>query len=233
MTVPTSTPKQFWRWLTIIVAIIALILPAWIFFQDRGITVVLLDRDARQFARFIFPLFGLYAFTLVWMQILLGSLMRYWVRVFPKILSYHKAQGTFALLFALTHPTLLLFGVGVQSYFQFNYVPSNKVPFLFFGYVALFCLLLTVISARLIRTKLLQKYWRRIHYLNYVVFFSAGIHSYFIGSDIRTSVLKHVWLGYAVTVVFATIVRVFVSRKKLPPQTASIVSTKSQYPINC
>ena len=231
MTASLATTLRIWRWIFSFLALAALILPAEVFFQARGGTSFLLNRDSSAFAALIFPLFGLYALTLVWMQILLGSLMPLWQRLWPRIFVYHRAQGVFALLFAVTHPALLWFGVGTKSYLARDFVAPENVKFLYFGYLALFSIILTAGSALLMRTRLIKKYWRKLHYLNYLVFFSAGVHSYFLGSDIQSTGLRYVWFGYVVTVGVAIALRLtkFKRVKIPPPEIKSNVTTAQHY----
>jgi DMSO/TMAO reductase YedYZ heme-binding membrane subunit len=209
-----STTTTAWRATIVGLLIGFLSIPAYVFFHQRGGLTFLSGHDGRTTALLIFPLFGLYALTLVWLQVMLGSLMPLWRKLFPNIFYYHRWQGSFALLFALTHPTLLAFGVGIDHYLKRDFIASSKVPFIFFGYTALFCILLTVISALAMKTKLGRRFWRTIHYLNYLVFVSAWIHSYNLGSDIQSTGLRYVWMWYGGSVVVAFILRLTTARRK-------------------
>ncbi len=196
-----------WRWIFPPLYVVIFLAPGWIFFSERGGLSWLNRLDAHNWTGRIFPLFGLYAITLVWFQVMLGSLLPLWRKIFPKIFLFHRAEGLFALLFALTHPSLLLVTVGLRSYIARDFVAPEQVKFLYFGYTALFIMLLTVTTALLMKRKILSRWWRKIHILNYVVFAAAWIHSYNLGSDVQSTGLKYLWFGYGLTVLIAIALR--------------------------
>ncbi|MFA6474947.1 MAG: FAD-dependent oxidoreductase [Patescibacteria group bacterium] len=195
----TSNPmtQGWWKWptrlLLFLIYGVALITPAVIFYQDRGGFGWQIN---------IFPLVGLYAFTLVWAQIVLGAGMWVWRRVFTWIEPYHRAEGVVALLFALLHPILILYSYGLSSYL-------DRIPFLYLGYFQLILLCSTVGTAILMKWKRLKHIWLYIHLANYVVFTSVWIHSWFIGSDVRFSNLKYLWMFYAITALGAVGLRLY------------------------
>lgn len=165
------------------------------FFQHLGTT--------QQATRKLFPLVGLFAFTFVWTQIILGATMPLMRRLFPSILHYHRLEGIFALLFAFIHPSLLLIGVGLPSYLQRNFVNPDLSGYIFFGYAGLLCLILTVVTALLARRPWFARHWRAIHYLNYATFAIIWVHSWMLGTDVRGTPLQWLWLGFGVTAVAA------------------------------
>lgn len=138
----------------------------------------------------LFPLGGLYAFTLVAMQVIIGSNMR---RLRPimgaKILKFHRYQGLFALSFALIHPFMAMSVLGISE--------SLSRPYVAYGALAAGLLLLTVgTAAGAWKLNQFGGSWRFIHFGNYAVFILAWLHSWFIGSDIQSTPLKYVWLFY-------------------------------------
>jgi predicted ferric reductase len=182
-----------------------LVVPAWVFFGERGGIEFLRSADFHVFASRAFPLFGLYAFTLLWVQFLLGAAMPIWRRVYSGIERFHRVQGVFVLLFALTHAGLVLAGFGISGYLTRSFLPDHLRPFALLGQTALYLLLLTVSTALLRRTRWLAKRWRFIHYANYVVFVLAWVHSWNIGTDIQTSALRWFWLAYGATAIVAAV----------------------------
>ncbi len=217
-----STPspsKNYTTWWLLAMAAVffaVLILPGFIFFSQRGgFEFLKTARDIQSFGRLIFPLFGLYAFTLVWIQVMLGSNLDILRPKFRWIERFHRVEGVFAFLFAWTHPTLILIGVGLANYLPPKFVAPNLVPFVYLGEVQLFLLTLTVATALLRKRKWLRKYWHAIHLMNYVTFSLVWIHSWFLGSDVKSTNLRYLWFFYLLTVAGALVARMMRSRPVL------------------
>ncbi len=226
--------KAFWRFLIPLIFMVAIALPAFVFFHSRGgLQVVTSTRTLPSFAYTIFPLFGLYAFTLVWIQVMLGSNMDFLRRVYSWIERFHRTEGVFVFLFAWTHPMLLLIGVGLKSYFPPVYVSPRLVPFVYLGYLQFFLINLTVVTALLRRTAFMKKYWRKLHVINYVTFFSIWTHSWFLGTDVHASSLRYVWVFYILTVVASTLGRIWRVRHSTPAASSTptpLASAEHQSP---
>lgn len=201
-----------WTLVLLVIALLVLIAPAWVFWSIRSVSALRL-LDLRAFSLSVFPLVGLYAFTFVWFQLMIGSSMDRLRNVFPWIEKYHRTEGVFVLLFALAHPLLLLIGVGSTVYFQRSYIAPQLVPYLWLGYVQLFLICLTAGTALLRKTPFVKKYWRAIHYLNYLVFVSVWIHSWFLGTDVRSTNLRYLWIFFALTALASTLWRIARARR--------------------
>ncbi len=224
----SGSAARFWRLLLPLAAALILIAPGWVFFSTRSVSTLRL-LDLRSFGLFIFPLVGLCAFTLVWFQLMIGSSMDLLRKVFPRIEVYHRTEGVFVLLFALTHPLLLLIGVGSVAYFQRSYIAPQLAPYIWLGYFQLLLICLTAGTALLRKTPLVKKYWRAIHYFNYLVFVSVWIHSWFLGSDVRSTSLQYLWVFFALTALTSTLWRIARTRR-VPvvssPPPAPLLSTE-------
>lgn len=213
--ITTSNPQtlQWWKWparlLFFALYFSALVLPAWIFFQTRSGLNIFTDADVQTYSVLLFPLVGLYAFTFVWAQLLLGAGMGLWRRVFSWIEPFHRAQGAFVLLLALLHPTMIAYGYGLELYLSRDYVAAESLPYLYLGYFQLLLLFCTVGTAILMKWKRLKHLWLYVHLANYVVFISAWAHGWFLGSDVRFSALRYLWLMYAATAALAVGIRLY------------------------
>jgi len=182
--------------------LLILILPGYVFFQNRGGFEFLAGADFKTAARLVFPIFGLYAFTLLWTQLLIGP-----NAILPKITIFHHRQGIFIFLLVLTHPTLILIAFGLYQYLGYKFLPKPLVLYAFLGTVALGFLTVTAVTAILSRLSFLKYKWRMFHFLNYVVFTLAWIHSWNLGSDIKSSNLKYLWIFFAVTALISAFLR--------------------------
>lgn len=185
-----------------------LAVPVIAFFANRGGLAFLAEADFRTVNLLLFPLVGLMAFTLVWLQVMMGSTMDVLRKWFPKLVQFHRRQGIVALVFALTHPTMILVGYGPAMYYSYGFVAPHLKLFVWLGYLQLFLLVVTAGSALLLRWKWFRTRWRRLHYLNYAVFVSVWVHSWFLGSDIQGASLRSLWYFFGVSAVTATALRI-------------------------
>lgn len=208
-----------WRWLLPLVYLAILVMPAWVFFSVRGGVGFLAGLDGKTLRLLTFPLVGLYAFTFVWAQVMLGSCMPLLRRLFPRVETFHRAQGVFALVFALTHPTFLITGLGFSEYLKLEFVDARYKAFVFLGDFQLLLLFATVGSALLMKLPWLKKRWHLVHLANYAVFAMVWTHSWFLGSDVRLTPLKWLWAFYAATFAVAVFLRVRRALPKAAPAT--------------
>lgn len=198
--------KILWCWLIPLIGLGLLIIPAAVFLGERG-SGFLIGRTRTDAALAVFPLVGLYAFTLLWIQLMLGSLMPWWRRLWPRIETWHRVQGVFVFLFAVTHPVLLLTGIGLERFQSKTFLDESLQTYLILGQVALLVLSLTVLTALLRKLKWVNRWWRSIHFLNYPTFLLVWFHAWNLGSDVQTTGLRWVWIGYGLTFVAAVVVR--------------------------
>jgi len=172
---------------------------------------------------------GLLAFTLLFVQIILGAFM---YKIIEKIggwvFNLHVLQGIGIYFLVLLHPILFMF---------FNYYLGSKLdPYAVFvnaclicktatqyyytvGIISFWLLTLTVITAILRKTSpWFMKNWRKFHALNYLVFLAVGIHGFFLGTDFRIqpfytfAIMAHVTIFGLV--LFVELPRLFVNFKK-------------------
>jgi len=214
MTSASAQGLPAWRWLLPLFYLAILIVPGWIFFSMRGGLGLLEGADAKMFRLLTFPLLGLYAFTFVWAQIMIGSQMPRLRRLFPRIETFHRVQGVFALVFALAHPTFLVSALGFSEYLKLEFIdPRNRI-FIFLGDIQLLLLMTTAATALLMKLPWLKTRWHLIHLANYAVFVMVWTHSWFLGSDVRFTNLKWLWFFYAATFAAAIVARVLRTRRK-------------------
>ncbi len=209
VTTGRKPPVKLMRLIVWLVAVVILIMPAVVFWQGHHSVNLLGAVDLASFSAALFPLVGLYALTFVWIQIIVGSQTLWWHKIFPSIISFHRWLGIFTLTFALIHPLLLLIGVGPAVFSARTFVAPHLVPFIWVGYAQLLLIVVTASTALLRRWSWLKTRWRTIHYLNYAVFYLAFSHSLALGHDVRTTSLRYLWYGYALTVTAALVVRVW------------------------
>ena len=154
---------------------------------------------------------GLYAFFLIFIQIILGSGMGLLSKIFTtKLISnLHQRIGKLAFTLVLAHPILLF-----ATYFpnqNFDYVSSfwNGTNFIFFACGVIALLLLTISVATAIFRQSIGKNWIYIHRINYLIFWLIFYHSYNLGTDTKASLAQNIYLVFAVVVGFLTLRKLF------------------------
>ena len=168
-----------------------LIIP-YVLFSNTPFSLVISNKFI--FVGFLQRLFGLLAFMALFYQIILGA---YMVRITEKLGAFiydlHISQGVVIYITILLHPLLLVVykymsGKGLDPIYVFAQIClicQNKGELYYtFGRVAFWLINITVFVG-LLRTlnPFLRANWKKVHVLNYIVFFAVGVHGYFVGSD--------------------------------------------------
>lgn len=137
---------------------------------------------------------GLLAFTLIFIQILLGSMMGRWLQIIgSKAYLFHTTQGLLAYGFILAHPfmyTLINYKLGA-TFFELiaSFVPKfSPRPEIYITFGRMGFVLFTVgVVAAYFRTKpFFRRNWLKFHLFNYVGFYAVWFHARNIGSDVQT-----------------------------------------------
>ncbi|KKQ51588.1 hypothetical protein A2865_01515 [Candidatus Woesebacteria bacterium RIFCSPHIGHO2_01_FULL_39_17] len=158
---------------------------------------------------------GLLASSLLFIQIILGSRMSWWLKIIgSKAYRIHTVQGLFAYGFMLVHPlfeNIIVYQDSKSITESLSvFIPSLETQrdiLLVFGRIA-FLLATIAVVASYFRTKpFFRRNWRAFHILNYLVFYLVFWHMR-IGSDIATSPFKWVSLIALVTVSGSLIYRI-------------------------
>lgn len=141
---------------------------------------------------------GLTAFSLLFVQIMLGSFMGRWVQILgARAFKFHVTEGLVAYGFILTHPLMQVLidykARGVLGAFL-TLLPGQDI-FLNFGKMALVLLTIAVPAAYLRTKPFFRRNWRVFHILNYLAFFFIVVHSRGVGTDVSTP--PFVWVHRA------------------------------------
>lgn len=147
---------------------------------------------------FLQRMVGLVIFSMLFIQIILGSFMSFWTQKLGGwIFNFHILEGITIYLLVLSHPTFFvlyryLIGQGLDPFFVFTSVcvfcHSKLDAFYTLGRVA-FWFITAAVSAGLFRTStpFLRVHWKKFHILNYLAFIFVWLHSLFLGTDVGTS----------------------------------------------
>ena len=172
------------------------LLSIWLLILSSGPITVLFNtpistalNDDILFVNFLQRIFGLLAFTMLGSQIILGSNMKWWIRmVGAKAYRYHITEGIVAYLFILLHPLMqvILYFKAEGPYFGLLAFIFEKNVFINLGKLAFILLTISIIAAYFRTKPFFRKNWNKLHLLNYFSFFIIAFHSWAIGTDVKT-----------------------------------------------
>ncbi len=149
----------------------------------------------------LFPLFGILAFTLLWLHSISG--------VFEPFLRKHINFDRFVhitsiliLISIILHPLLLLV--------TFNFNVSNVflvygVKYILIGMVGWILLIIYDIGKALKKYNFFAVHWNQILIISNVGFLLTFFHSLYLGSDLQSGMLRAVWIFYGITAIIAII----------------------------
>lgn len=155
-------------------------------------------------------LFGLYAFSLIFVALVMGSEILFLDRIFTPGTAFrtHQLIGKVAFTLALLHPVFLY-----STYFLENnlsyilpFQTGTNFFFYFLGVMALALLILTV-SFALLRFTIGPR-WLSIHRLNYFIFWLIFFHSLNLGVDLQTKDAQLLYITYGIVVGILTVRRI-------------------------
>jgi len=158
----------------------------------------------------IFKLAGLTAFTLVGFQVLTGPYMKFWEKLYgSKFYKFHAFEGIFTLIFAISHPILLLTFLKVSQITLPQF--SGALTLGLIAIILMFITVSTAVSSVLLNRPSFMKKWHFIHLLNYVVFILVFAHSMTIGTDVSPagSPLRIIWMFFFVGMLIGFIYKRF------------------------
>mgnify|MGYP001588519183 CR=1 FL=1 len=137
---------------------------------------------------------GLLAFSLIFIQILLGAYMDRWVQIIgAKAYRFHVVQGLMTYSVIFIHPLLnsaLTYAVSKNlGDVILGFVPafsSQREIFLSYGKIAFVLVTISVFAAYFRTKPFFRRNWKAFHILNYLVFILVAFHSKGVGTDVST-----------------------------------------------
>ncbi len=137
---------------------------------------------------------GMFAFTLIVSQIVLGAFLDRWVQVLGAFAyRLHVIQGLVAYGLILSHPVFqLLITFEISGVFSevlrtiFPTFASSQELYLTFGKMGFVIATVTFVAGYFRTNRFLRRYWRIFHMLNYLLFYFIFFHSEGVGSDVGT-----------------------------------------------
>lgn len=201
--------KRALKYFLICLYLLIFIVPGYIYFvvNQTGESLFASDINIQSRMLILFRLFGLYAFVLVWSQVVLSTLRKPLQQLFgSRIIKMHIFLGTFTLLFALTHYSLFTVANLLNGLDPIKGIAIYLGPYVIYGYLgvlAFYLMVLTVVSGLLRAMPFMEHYWRKIHYLNYVIFILAFIHSFYLGTEVQHPAMKILYYFFGLSYIVA------------------------------
>lgn len=220
------------KWLFYTVWIVVLLLGPLTVFANSGTSVF---SDPVLLVNFFQRVTGLLAFSLLFVQILLGSFNSYFVRFMGgNAIRFHIAQGIISYLLFLAHPLLYVVftyqTLGIITTFIWPNLSMNSLTYelsLSYGRIGFLLLSLGVVAGYFRTHPFFRRNWKKLHILNYFAFFFVSYHAYKLGSDTMTPPFNLLFWGANIGVT-ATVFKRFIYwriKKYLPePQTPTVSS---------
>lgn len=142
----------------------------------------------------IFPIFGLLAFTLLWLHSISG-VFEEWLREKFDFDAFVHWSAWVILVSIILHPLLLLILVD----FQFLAIFEGHVLEIGLGLAGLILLLTYDVGKSLKKYEFFSRNWTKILVVSNLGFILTFFHSLMIGSDLQTGFMRYLWIFYGVT----------------------------------
>jgi hypothetical protein len=148
----------------------------------------------------LFPIFGLLAFTLLWLHAMSG-VFEEWLRERFNFDAFVHWTALIILVSMLLHVFMLLTLIKFDLPSLFEHSPVAMT----LGLIG-FILLLTYDIGKLFKKReFFSRNWNSILIISTIGFILIFFHSLMIGSDLQSGWLRWLWIFYGVTAILATI----------------------------
>ncbi|MSU60475.1 MAG: hypothetical protein EXS52_00980 [Candidatus Staskawiczbacteria bacterium] len=149
----------------------------------------------------LFPLFGLTAFSLLWLHSISG-VFEPWLKKYINFDKYVHDTSILILICIIAHPLLLLLSLGFNTSSIYAIYGVKYIWFAIIGW----CLLITYdVGKALKKYNFFVKHWNAILTISTIGFLLTFFHSLNLGSDLQSGLLRIVWIFYGTTAILSTI----------------------------
>jgi hypothetical protein len=173
-------------------AVLAVIVPIWVHIRNVA-------WGESSLIAALFPIFGLLAFTLLWLHSISG-VFEEWLRERFNFDAFVHYTALTILISMLLHPLLLL------MILDFNiagiWAGGTGIRL---GIIGLFLLLTYDIGKALKKYHFFSRNWNAILIVSNIGFILTFFHSLKIGSDLQSGFMRGLWIFYGVTAILAII----------------------------
>ncbi len=201
MSVSAKSYSALWEW---VLGAVVIAVPYGVWLSDGG-------KFSSVYS--VFPLLGLWAWSLMWTHYMYGTLSMISEK-FTRSKAYKHVSAYLVLAFILLHPLLLIQRLyqdtGVRppdSYI--NYVGEANKAFVLFGTVSMLCFLAYEVLKRLRRQKMVKRMWFLVGLSQAIAMTLIFVHGLKLGSHLYDGWFQAYWvlLGCLLLPCFAVILR--------------------------
>lgn len=151
-------------------------------------------------AMVLFPVFGILAFTLLWLHSMAG-VFEVWLRERFDFDFFVHWSSLVILVSMIAHPLLLL----ILIKFNFSLLFSGPSRGIIFGIIGLALLLTYDLGKMLKKWEFFSRNWNAILIVSTIGTIFIFFHSLMIGSDLQSGWTRKLWIFYGVTAILGTI----------------------------
>src|SRR3989344_4475428 len=157
--------------------------------------------NADQLLLNLFPLFGLSAFTLLWLHSLSG-VFEPWLRRYINFERFVHITATIIFWCLIAHPLLLFAGLDFNVSGMFVYYDAK---YIWLAIIAWLLLITYDIGKALKKYHFFTTHWNTMLIVSNIGFLLTFFHSLALGSDLQSGPLRAIWIFYSVTAIFSII----------------------------
>ncbi|HBV33631.1 TPA: hypothetical protein DIC39_01180 [Patescibacteria group bacterium] len=200
-------------------AMVAVMAAPFFYWWPGASTSLNLPFSASLYLALFFPLFGMLALNLLWIQFMVGAWRSMLNSLFDpaKVLRYHIREGIIAYGIALIHPFLLYLSIKVVglSYFGvLSSLPDSLKLYWSAGILAFLLLTFATLAGLLRKNKFVVRHWKKVHYFTYLALPLILYHSWNIGSHVQSTTYKYFWWVFTISFILTALVRLVHHIKK-------------------
>lgn len=159
---------------------------------------------------FFFPIFGLLAFTLLWLHAISG-VFEEWLRERFDFDAFVHWTSLVILVSIILHPLLLL----IIAKFDILGIYNSNPKAILLAFIGLVLLLTYDLGKAFKKKQFIAKNWNKILIVSNIGFILTFFHSLQIGSDLQSGWMRILWIFYGVTAILAIIYTYGIKRRKL------------------
>lgn len=149
----------------------------------------------------IFPLFGLAAFSLLWLHTISG-VFEPWLRKHIDFDRFVHLTSILILWCIILHPLLLLISVNFNTSDIYIYY---GIKYIWIGIIGWLLLITYDIGKALKKYAFFVTHWNKILIISNIGFLLTFFHSLYLGSDLQSGLLRIIWIFYGITATLAII----------------------------
>jgi len=187
--------KNFPRYIIITVGWVAVLYPLWVRLSTLAWAPANILPN-------LFPLFGLAAFSLLWLHAVSGP-FEPWMRKHINFDLYVQRTAWLILVCIIAHPLLLLASLNFSITNLFIVYGSTFIVVGIAGWVLLISY--DIIKPLRKSYPFFAKHWTLVLAISNIGFLLTFVHSIFLGSDLQTGFLRVVWIFYGITAFFSIV----------------------------